>query len=183
MLCLGGPESDILPFHNSWSKKHISDPIHANVSILSSVLLAQSSVLQYVKMLGAEDFTVSQIVDIQKMGEACCTHTLFLHRLKQAILKTKVTHYGGIKLHAAINHIHSQILLFGSPKYYDTVRYEHQHAEDGVAAAVQTSRRSNSISSEMLITVCFSACYISILCMYIIQVYYTGILYMLHINI
>jgi hypothetical protein len=152
MLCLGGPDSNILPFDEAWSIKYISEP-NLHVGILSCVLLAQSSVLQYVKMLGAEDFTSNQCVEIQKMGEACCTQTLYLHRLKQAILKTKITNYGGIKLHASINHIHSQILLFGSPKHYDTVRYEHQHAEDGVAAAVQTSRRPNTISSEMLITV------------------------------
>jgi hypothetical protein len=150
MLCIGGPDSDILPYNHSWAVKH---PKH-HVSVLSSVLLAQSSVLQYVKMLSAADFTAVDVIAIQTMGEACCTQTLYLHQLKQAILKTKVTQYGGIKLHACINHIHSQILLFGSPKYYDTVRYEHQHAADGVAAAVQTSRRPNTISSEMLITVC-----------------------------
>jgi hypothetical protein len=152
MLCLGGSDSDILPYEVSWSEQYIANPF-LHVSVLRCVLLAQSSVLQYVKMLGASDFTMTQCIEIQKMGETCSTLTLFLHQLKQAILKTKTTHYGGIKLHASINHIHSQILLFGSPKYYDTVRYEHQHAEDGVAAAVQTSRRRSTISSEMLITV------------------------------
>jgi hypothetical protein len=151
MICLG-TDSTILPTNIGWSRQYINNPAY-HINILISVLQAQASVLQYVKMLSADDFTKEECNNVQLIGETCTTHTLFLHQLKQAILNTTIKNYGGIKLHAVINHIHTQILLFGSPSYYDTVRYEHQHAEDGVAAAAQTSRRRSSISSEMLITV------------------------------
>jgi hypothetical protein len=156
MICLG-TDATIVPYTVGWSRQFIHNPDY-HVHILPSILQAQASVLQYVKMLSANDFTKNECMNIQLMGETCTTYTLHLHLLKQAILNTPIKNYGGIKLHASINHIHTQILLFGSPKYYDTVRFEHQHAEDGVAAAVQTSRRRSSISSEMLITVLTICC-------------------------
>jgi hypothetical protein len=151
MLCMEN-DDNILPCSVAWTRNHCNNP-RFHCSVLGVVLKAQASVLQYMKLLSSIDYTRDDCVNIQKMGELCILHTLYLHHLKQCILGTKETEYGGIKLHASINHIHTQILLFGSPKYHDTVRFEHQHAEDGVAAAAQTSRRPNSMSSEMLTTV------------------------------
>lgn len=151
MLCLESDDS-ILPCNIAWTRSRYQNPKY-HCSVMGVVLKAQASVLQYVKLLSALDYTRNDCVHIQKMGELCILHTLYLQQLKQVILGTNESEYGGIKLHACINHIHSQILLYGSPKYYDTVRFEHQHTEDGVAAAAQTSRRTNTMSSEMLITV------------------------------
>ena len=43
-------------------------------------------------------------------------------------------------------------MMYGSPANVDTVRFEHQHAEDGVAAAAQTCHRGE-MSEGLLVTV------------------------------
>ena len=71
----------------------------------------------------------------------------------KALLGSTIKAYAGIKMHAVVNHVHQQILLYGSPRYIDTVRFEHQHAIDGVAAAAMTSKRPTTLSGELLVTV------------------------------
>ncbi len=106
------------------------------------------------QLLSAIDFTQAQCKKIQEVGQLASLHTLNIFQVKQALLGSKNTVYRGIKLHACINHIHQQILLFGSPTFIDTTRFEHQHAVDGVAASAQTSGRGKTRTEEMLITVC-----------------------------
>ena len=110
-----------------------------------------TNVLQYVKMLSAEDFTKEDITNCQYVGQVSCARTLYIFQLKQALQGSSISNYSGIKLHAIINHIHQQIFMFGSPKWIDTVPFEHQHAVDGVAAAALTA----FLTAELLITVSF----------------------------
>ena len=150
MLCLGTDDT-ILPHELEWANNHI-DVRAYRCNILGAVLKAISSVLLYAKLLSAKDFTASECKNLQHVGEMATIHAMYVLHLKQAILQVPLTPYQGVKIHAVINHIHIQVMLFGSPKFTDTVPYEHQHAEDGVAAVKQTSRRG-SMNAEMLTTV------------------------------
>ena len=157
MLCLG-TDDNILPNNKHWAteqskfvgKKKL-EGFQGNV--LGVVLKGVCTVLEYVKMLSAADFTQEQIKKIQEVGQLASLHTLNIFQLKQALLNAENKMYRGIKLHACINHIHQQILLFGSPSFIDTTRFEHQHAVDGVAAVTQTSGRGKTRTEEMLMTV------------------------------
>jgi hypothetical protein len=91
------------------------------------------------------------------------------------MLGSKLKTYSGIKLHAVINHIHQQIILYGAPKYVDTTRFEHQHAADGVAAAVMTSRRPSTLSGELLITVFYTFVLVYMLVYSIVYIFTPGI--------
>ena len=151
MLCLGTDDT-ILPNNKHWANEQPGLQ-GFRVNILGVVLKGICTVLEYVKMLSAEDFTLVQIKKVQEVGQLASLHTLHIFQLKQALLNAKNKMYNGIKLHACINHIHQQIMLFGSPTFIDTTRFEHQHAVDGVAAAGQTSGRGKTRTEEMLITV------------------------------
>jgi hypothetical protein len=152
MLCLG-TDDVILPNNKQWARDRPGLE-GFRVNILGVVLKGICTVLEYVKLLSAADFTQSQIKKIQEVGHLASLHTLNIFQVKQALLGSKDTVYRGIKLHACINHIHQQILLFGSPTFIDTTRFEHQHAVDGVAASAQTSGRGKTRTEEMLMTVC-----------------------------
>ena len=124
-------------------------------NILGAVLKAMSSVLLYVKLLSAKDFTATECENLQHVGEMAVLHTMFVMHLKQAILQSPLKAYDGVKNHAVINHVHLQIMMFGSPKYTDTVPYEHQHAADGVKAVKLTSGRKGDNNAEMITTVSY----------------------------
>ena len=152
MICLG-TDDVILPNNKQWTKERPGLE-GFRVNILGVVLKGICTVLEYVQLLSAVDFTLEQCKKIQEIGQLASLHTLNIFQLKQAVLGSKNTVYQGIKLHACINHIHQQIMLFGSPTFIDTTRFEHQHAVDGVAASAQTSGRGKTRTEEMLITVC-----------------------------
>ena len=150
-ICLG-TDDVVLPNKKQWAFEQ-EGLQGQRVNVLGVVLKGICSVLEYVKMLSAADFTLQQCKKVQEVGQLASLHTLNIFQLKQALLKAVSKTYGGIKLHASINHIHQQIMLYGSPTFIDTTRFEHQHAVDGVAAVTQTSGRWKTRTEEMLITV------------------------------
>ena len=81
MLCLG-TNDDILPNTTAWTKDRVDIKLY-RCNILQVVLVAITSVLQYVKLLSAEDFTAGLCEEIQKHGELSCMHTLYIFQLKQ----------------------------------------------------------------------------------------------------
>ena len=154
MICLG-TNDEILPNKKLWTMNQPGLESF-RVNILGEVVQGIVTVLEYVKLLSALDFTEQQCKKVQEVGQLASLHTLNIFLLKQAMLGSKKITYRGIKLHASVDHIHQQILLFGSPRYHDTTRFEHQHVIDGVAAVAQTSQRNVDKNVEMLMTVSYN---------------------------
>ena len=83
MLSLGTDDT-ILPNGVRWAQEHIDAPAY-RCNILGAVLKAISSVLLYVKLLSAKDFTSSECMNVQHVGELACVHTMFILHLKQVL--------------------------------------------------------------------------------------------------
>ena len=81
MLCIGVDDT-ILPNSRQWAVERIEIDLY-QCNILEVVLASMQSVLQYVKILSAEDFTETELSNFQKVGEIACVRTLFLFQLKQ----------------------------------------------------------------------------------------------------
>jgi hypothetical protein len=67
--------------------------------------------------------------------------------------------YGGFKLHGVEEHTVEEIEEFGQMKYLCTSPFEHQHVPDGIKSFQRTSKRSKTLTREMLLSVRIYAIY------------------------
>ena len=85
MLCLG-TNSDILPNKKLWTQSQVGMESQ-RVNILAVTLKTMCTVLEYVKLLSASDFTEAQCKTIQQVGHVATLHALNLFQLKQVLLE------------------------------------------------------------------------------------------------